>query len=86
MAKVRAGTHYCKANILFDEGAQKSLVSQKLADSLSVQLCIKQNICLSSFGGKATLIKLQVTHVYQHIKAGDKIPISLLIVPKLQPG
>ena len=36
---VCAGTHYCRANILFCEGAQKSFISQKLADRWNVQSC-----------------------------------------------
>ena len=46
------------------EGTQKSFISQKLEDSLNVQPCEQQNICLSSFGGTATPTKLQATHVY----------------------
>ena len=83
MAEVHAGTHYYRANILFDEGAQKSFISQKLADSENVQSCQQQNICLSSFGGTAIPTKLQATHVYLRTKAGDEIPISVLIVPKI---
>ena len=83
MAEVRAGTHYCRANILFDERAQKSFISQKLADSLNVQSCEQQNICLSSFGETATPVKLQATYVYLRTKVGDEIPISVVIVPNI---
>ena len=83
VAEVRAGTHYRKANILFDEGAQKSFISQKLADSLRVQSREQQSICLSSFGGTATPTKLQATQVYLRTRAGDEIPLSVLIVPKI---
>ena len=79
VAEVRAGIH----NILFDEGAQKSFISQKLADSLKVQSCEQQNICLSSFGGTATPTKLQATHVHLRTRAGDEVPLSVLIVPKI---
>ena len=64
VAEVHAGTHYCRANILFDEGAQKSFISQKLADSLNLQSCEQQNICLTSFGETATPTKIQATNVY----------------------
>ena len=33
---------------------REPFISQKLADSLRVQSCEQQNICLSSFGGTAT--------------------------------
>lgn len=77
VAEVRAGTHRCKANILFDEGALKSFISQKLANSLHVQSPEHQNICLSSFGGMAIPAKLQATQVYLQTKAGSEIPISV---------
>ena len=83
VAEVRAGTHYYKANILFDEGAQKSFISQKLADSLRAQSCEQQNICLSSFRGAATPTKLQATQVHLRTRAEDEVPLSVLIVPKI---
>ena len=83
VADVQAGTHYCRVNMLFDEGTQKSFISQKLADNLHVQSSEYQNICLSSFGGIATPTKLKATQVYVQTKVRDKIPISAVIVPKI---
>ena len=48
-----------------------------------MQLFEHQNICLSSFGGTNTLTNLQATHIYLQAKAGDEIPISVLIVSKI---
>ena len=65
------------------KGAQKSFISQKLADNLHVQSSEYQKICLSSFGGMATPTKLQATQVYLQTTVGDEIPIPVLIVPKI---
>lgn len=78
VAEVRAGTHCCRANKLFDEGAQISFISQKLVDNPNVQSCEQQNICLSSFGGTATLTELQATRVHLRTRTGDEILISVL--------
>ena len=83
VAEVRAGTYLCKANILFDEGAQKSFISQQLADNLHVQPFEHQNIRLSSFGGTDTPTNLQAARIHLQTTAGDEIPISVLIVPKI---
>ena len=83
IADVRAGIHYCNINILLDEGAQKSFISQKLANDLKICSSEQQEMCLSSFGGATSLAKLQVTSIYLKTKAGDEIPLSVLVVPKI---
>jgi len=80
---VRAGTHYCNINILLDEGAQKLFISQKLANDWKICSSEQQEICLSSFGDATSLAKLQVTSIYLQTKAGDEIPLSILVVPKI---
>ena len=37
VANVQAGHHCCSSNILFDEGAQQSFISQALADQLNIR-------------------------------------------------
>lgn len=53
ITRVHAGSHYCKAQILFDEGAQRSFMTQQLAQDLSIRSCQHQRICISAFGGEA---------------------------------
>ena len=57
IATVSTGNRCTKANILFDEGAQRSFISQKLADQL--QLCPHsiENINISSFGAESAISK-----------------------------
>ena len=36
IGKVRVGSHYCKAQTWFDEGAQRSFMTQQLAQDLNI--------------------------------------------------
>ena len=83
IADVRAEGNYCKANILLDEGAQRSFISRKLANCLNIRSNEQQEICLSSFGGATSPVKLQVTSVYLQTRSGDEIPMSVLVVPTI---
>ena len=83
IADVCAEGNYCKANILLDEGAQRSFISQKLANCLNIRSNEQQDICLSSFGGATSPVKLQVTSVYLETRSGDEISMSVLVVPTI---
>ena len=83
VADVRAGHHYCSANILFDEGAQQSFISQALADQLNI--CVQGSVTttISSFGGASTLSTLPSTNIELITKTGEEITLSVLIVPTI---
>jgi len=49
-AKVSAGPYSTEGNILLDEGAQHSFISQELADRLCLKAAQTKQISLSSFG------------------------------------
>ena len=75
-----------EGNILFDEGAQRSFISQEMATKLNLQPSGKENISLASFGStSATHTNLPTGVIQIHTVTGDKIPISVLIVPKIAP-
>ena len=75
-----------EANIIFDEGAQRSFVTQEMATKLNLKPSGKGNISLASFGSKSTTNKTLHTGVIDvHTLSGDKIPVSVLIVPKIAP-
>ena len=75
-----------EGNILFDEGAQRSFISQEMATKLNLQPNNKDSISLASFVSNAAAHrKLPIAVVQVHTTAGDKIPISVLIVPKIGP-
>ena len=64
VAIVTAGDKQTRANILFDDGAQRSFVSQKLADLLNLNPQTRENITISSFGANTPIIT--VTKCGQH--------------------
>ena len=54
VAYVQSSHSTCRANILFDEGAQRSFISQELADSLRLPTLSYETVQLSTFGIKST--------------------------------
>ena len=72
------------ANILFDEGSQRSFLTEKLASELALQPHKFENISLSSFGADRPLHK-HMDAVMIHIKTttGELVPLSALIVPTI---
>ena len=75
-----------EGNILLDEGAQRSFISQEMAAKLNLQPSSKESISLASFGStSATHTNLPTGVIQIHTVTGDKIPISVLIVPKIAP-
>ena len=72
------------ANVLFDEGAQRSFISQQLADVLQLTPSRQENITLAPFGADTmTPQSLSVTSIKVVAKTGELIPLSVLIVPKI---
>ena len=70
--------------MLFDEGAQRSFISQEFANKLQLQPIRHENICVSSFGAQVSAPrKLAVASVLVHTLKEGPIPVSVLIVPKL---
>ena len=83
VTNVQTGYHRCSANILFDESAQHSFISQELADQLNICSQGSVTTATSSFGGTSTLNTLQYTNIELITRAGDTITLSVLIVPKI---
>ena len=83
VADVRVGHCCCSANILFDEGAQKSFISQELADQLNIHSRGSVATAISSFGGTSTLNTLQHGNIELITRAGDTVTLSVLVVPKI---
>ena len=72
------------ANILFDEGAQRSFISQTLADSLQLSPSRQEKVCLSSFGAETKSSQsLGIASIRLVTNTGEMIPLSVLIVPKI---
>ena len=82
-ANVRSGSHCCRAQILFDEGAQRSFMTQQLARDLNIQPYKRQKICVSAFGGETVPKELQLASLAIQTRYGGEVPISVLVVPKI---
>jgi len=84
IADVSANSTTVDGHILFDEGTQRSFITQELADTLQIQPVRYELITMSSFGEQvSTPTRLAVTTTSIHTLRRGKIPISILVVPKL---
>ena len=84
MVTVSSSKVQVEANILFNKGSQRSFISQKLANSLQLHSCKKEDICLSSFGSLTPTIKqLQTGEIHLLTRTGIKLPLSVLIAPTI---
>ena len=73
-----------ETNILFDEGAQRSFVSDELAKKLNLKTECRETIQLSAFGKDNTSAReLRKSTVYVETEDRRKIPIEVLIVPTI---
>ena len=80
---VRVGNNRVSANILFDEGAQRSFVTEALVAQLGANPHRKESLSISSFGGSTTLTN-QVSSINLTLETitGD-VDISALVVSKI---
>ena len=72
------------ANILFDEGSQRSFVSKGLADCLQVKPHKTEILSISTFGTQVShTSQFETTVILLHGTAGQLIPLTVLIVPTI---
>jgi hypothetical protein len=73
-----------EASILFDEGAQKSFITQQLAEELELTREGTETLYLSSFGSRSNKVQ-QVDVATIHIIADNsqRIPVRVWIVPTI---
>ena len=84
IAEVSSYTTIAEGHILFDEGAQRSFITQQLADELYLQPTSHETISVSSFGAQVSPFEtLAVATMFVHALDGTCLEISILIVPKL---
>ncbi|XP_065889733.1 uncharacterized protein [Dysidea avara] len=84
VAPIIAGHTKTSANILFDEGAQRSFISREMVNELGTSLTSTADISLASFGNASrTHQKLGVVTVEIQTLSGELIPISVLVVPTI---
>ena len=84
IADISAGLTTVEGHILFDEGAQRSFITQELADTLQLQPTRHELITVSSFGEQvSTPKKFAVATICIRTLNAGQIPVSVLVVPKL---
>ena len=75
---------YISAAVLFDEGAQRSFITETLANELQLQRENTEAISLSTFGGSSGKIQhIYTSTVYVITEQQQKIPVPVLIVPTI---
>ena len=84
IADISAGTITIEGHILFDEGAQRSFITQEFADKLQLKPTGHENVSVASFGAQVSVPrKLAVTTIHIHTLNEGQIPVTVLIVPQL---
>jgi len=84
IADISAGITTVEGHILFNEGAQRSFITQELAETLQLQPTRYEVIAVSTFGEQvSTSKKFAVATIRIHTVNGGQIPVSVLVVPKL---
>ena len=74
----------CKANILFDKGAQRSFITHTLANQLGLETSVREDVHLSAFGGQASAVRhLPLATINVVTTSGETIPHHVLVVEKI---
>ena len=76
-------TQTTTASILFDEGAQRSFISQELADDLQLPITTYEQVQLSTFGGQSSSRQCPLVAINVLDEQGEPIRLHTLIVPEI---
>ncbi len=84
VSQVKVGSTSQYANILFDEGAQRSFITKQLASDLGANPIATENISVAAFGAKEHAVrKLDITTINVVDDKGNNIPLQVIIVPTI---
>ena len=84
VATITNGEKRTRANLLFDEGSQRSFITQDLANTLALQPCRKEDITISSFGTQCQLNRQMAVAVVNLLTlSGQTVPLTVLVVPHI---
>ena len=73
-----------EANILFDEGAQRSFIRQDLVRQLQIKPTRKENVCLSAFGATTLAVRqLNVVTLTLMTDTNEQLTLEALVVPEI---
>ncbi|XP_006821839.1 uncharacterized protein LOC100377489 [Saccoglossus kowalevskii] len=72
------------ATVLFDEGANRTFVTESFADKIHANTTRSENIDLASFGNKHTRIRSMKRGTFDlHTISGNKAKIDALLIPEI---
>ena len=84
VATLTHGSNHALANVLFDEGSQRSFVTKALANTLELQPYQQEYINLLTFGANCQLNhQVDVAMVNLLTKSGDTVSLSVFVVPHI---
>ena len=84
ITNVRAGDKTTEANILLDEGAQTSFITEALADKLNLKTRGEEEVQLNSFGDNGRQVsRMKTATVYLQTDEGEEIGINILVIPQI---
>ena len=84
VANVSSGKQISEANILLDEGAQRSFITESLAGKLGLNTTGTEVVHLSGFGEQNRQVRhLKTAVIYLHTDQGDSIPLNVLVIPEI---
>ena len=84
VATVAHNLTHCEANILFDEGAQRSFITQTLANQLGIRYTETESIALSALGAHSSSNRqLRIANINIVTAAGEQIPLRVLVIEQI---
>lgn len=84
VAIITNGDKCTRVNLLFDEGSQRSFITQDLAKILALQPYCKEDITVTSFGGQCQLNRqVNVAVINLLTLSGQAIPLTVVVVPHI---
>ena len=82
IAAISAEGSRIQGNILFDDGSQRSFVTEEVAVKLNLKPASTELVTVAPFGAEYTSSqRLSVAHLCVETESGERIPITVLIVP-----
>ena len=80
----RANNFSAQANILLDEGAQRSFITQTLANSLHLNVQRRESVAIAAFGASEVSNQtLPVATICLATTEGIQIPINVLVISRI---
>ena len=72
------------ANILFDEGAQRTFITEEFAREINIQLTGKESVQLSGFGDSERRVRnFDTGSLIVEAMNGETVPINVMVVPEI---